>query len=94
MTRHARTVLAGVAAVSLVALAQLVDPATGKLELSIDPSLTRLLPEVNEFDAYAQELFERRDVILVVLAADPIFARTLVAQSRLVSPGPLCCRQV
>ncbi len=77
VTRHAGWVLVGIGGLSLLALAQLVDPASGRLRLGFDPSLTRLLPERDplvEYDAWARRLFGRRDVILVVLAAEPVFA--------------------
>jgi hydrophobe/amphiphile efflux-3 (HAE3) family protein len=76
VTRRAGLVLLLVAAVTLGALAQIVDPSSGSLRLIVDPSIDSMLPEDDAERRYydhVRRLFGSDETVLVALAADDIF---------------------
>jgi hydrophobe/amphiphile efflux-3 (HAE3) family protein len=74
-------------AVTLLALAQVVDPRSGEILLEIDPSENRLLPEKSEAKAFydfARRAFGSDETMVIALHADDIFTeRNLECVTRL-----------
>lgn len=72
-TLHPGRILAVVLALTLLALAGLVDPRSGEFRLSIDPSVNRLLPEDDpdrRFYEHIRRVFGSEDVVMLALASD------------------------
>jgi predicted RND superfamily exporter protein len=71
-----RLVAAGLIALTLVALAGIVDPLTGQPRIRIDPSLNEMLPADDPARKFYEELLERfgsDDVVVVALISDALF---------------------
>ncbi|MBW2273527.1 MAG: MMPL family transporter [Deltaproteobacteria bacterium] len=76
VTRRAGWMLALVAAATVLALLQLVDPLTGEMRLELDPSIDRMLPEGDEervYYDYIRRLFGSDETIVVALVDDDVF---------------------
>jgi predicted RND superfamily exporter protein len=72
-TRHPGRILGVVLAVTLLAMAGLVDPRSGEIRLGIDPSVNRLLPEDDpdrRFYEHIRRVFGSEDVVVLALASD------------------------
>jgi predicted RND superfamily exporter protein len=83
VTRRPLLTLLAVAALTVFALARIVDPRSGDLQLEIDPSVESLLPAGDESRAdyeYVRRLFGSDDTILVALTADDVFADAPLAR--------------
>lgn len=75
--RHPWAILAVVLVLSLIALAQLIDLRTGKLQLRVDPSDEQLLGQANEgwkFYQSARHLFGNDETILVAVESQDVFS--------------------
>ena len=75
--RYPWAILAVVLVLSLVALAQLIDLRTGKLQLRVDPSDEQLLGQANEgweFYQSARRLFGNDETILVAVESQDVFS--------------------
>lgn len=71
-TQHPGRILAAVIALTLLALAGLMDLRTGALKLAIDPSVNRLLPENHpdrRFYEHIRRVFGSEDVVMLALAS-------------------------
>ena len=71
-----RLVAAGLVALTLVALAGIVDPLTGRPRIRVDPSLNEMLPADDPARQFYEELLERfgsDDVVVVALISDALF---------------------
>jgi predicted RND superfamily exporter protein len=69
-------VLAGLAALTLLAIVELVDVRTGQLRLAVDPSLDRLMPDDDadrRFYDTLRQRFGSDETIIVALVDDPLF---------------------
>lgn len=67
---------AGLVALTLVALAGIVDPLTGQPRIRVDPSLNEMLPADDPARQFYEELLERfgsDDVVVVALISDGLF---------------------
>jgi predicted RND superfamily exporter protein len=76
ITERAGLVLLLTAALTVLALSQLVDFRTGAVRLKLDSSLDRLMPDEDDdrlFYESARKLFGSDETIVVALAADPLF---------------------
>jgi predicted RND superfamily exporter protein len=75
--RHPGAIVIAVLVLSLVALAQIIDPRSGELRLRVDPSDERLLGQTNEgweFYQSARRLFGNDETILIAVEAQDVFA--------------------
>jgi predicted RND superfamily exporter protein len=76
-TRRAGWVLVVVAAVTALAMVQIVDPLSGKMRLELDPSIDRMLPEGDEervYYDYIRRLFGSDETIVVALVDEDVFS--------------------
>ena len=76
ITRHARLLLGLVIIITGLAILQIIDVRTGKINLEIDPSVERLLSPDDEAYLFYQEarrIFGSDETILLLLQADDIF---------------------
>ncbi|HME72274.1 MAG TPA: MMPL family transporter [Myxococcota bacterium] len=76
VSRRARWVLLGIALLTAVALAGIVEIRTGSLRLPIDPSTDRLLPSTGDdrlFYDKVRRLFGSEEVLVVAFSAEDIF---------------------
>ena len=76
IARHASWLLVLTAALTLLALAQLIDFRTGALRLTIDPSLDAVStqsPAEREYSDLIRRRFGNREPIMVVMRADDLF---------------------
>lgn len=74
---HPWRVLLGVAALSLVALAGILDPGTGKVRLRVDPALNEMLPDDDAERRFYESLLQRfgsDDYLVVTLHGDALFS--------------------
>lgn len=81
IARHPWPVLAGVALLSAIALAGLVDLRTGALRLTVDPSPESLLPTGGpEREVYerVRRMFGSDEPFLIVLGTDDLFTRDVL----------------
>jgi hydrophobe/amphiphile efflux-3 (HAE3) family protein len=77
-TRRAGWLLALVAAITIAGAAQIVDPASGRIRLAVDPSIDAMLPEDDadrEYYEHIRLLFGNDETVLVALITDDIFSR-------------------
>jgi predicted RND superfamily exporter protein len=76
VTRHARSLLAIILVITVLALLQLIDIRTGELQLGIDPSVERLLAPDDEAYLYyqsARRIFGSDETIVLLLQSDDVF---------------------
>ena len=81
--RRAGWVLAGTLALTLLALAVLVDPYSGAIRLEVDPADDRLLSEDDEdrrFYDRVRDLFGSDDQLVVALVTDDVFTTEALAR--------------
>jgi len=87
ISRHTHPILLIVAAATLLALLQLVDVTTGRIQIQVDPSAERLLAaddEANKFYQSSRRIFGNDETIVLLLqAADVFSANNLDIISRL-----------
>ncbi|MCP5039440.1 MAG: MMPL family transporter, partial [bacterium] len=77
MIRHPGWVVVATLAVTAFFLTKIVDPRTGELQLEVDPSTDRLLPDGDERRDYldrVSKIFGNHDSVLVALATDDVFS--------------------
>lgn len=75
-------VLAGLAAITVVALHGIVDLRTGTPRIRVDPAIDRLLPDEDEdrrFYDRAREIFGDDEFVLLVVEADDVFRADVLA---------------
>ena len=74
---------------SALALTAIIDPATGKMRLNIDPSANRLFSEnmsAKQFYDKTRQLFGSDETLIITFASDDVFtADTMNAVSRKTS---------
>ena len=76
ISRHAHPILLIVAAITVLAVLQLVDVTTGRIQIQIDPSTERLLAaddEANVFYQSTRRIFGNDETILLLLQAEDVF---------------------
>ncbi|MEA3242138.1 MAG: efflux RND transporter permease subunit, partial [Pseudomonadota bacterium] len=87
ISRHTHPILLIVAAITVLAVLQLVDVTTGRIQIQIDPSTERLLAaddEANVFYQSTRRIFGNDETILLLLQAEDVFtAQSLDLISRL-----------
>jgi len=87
ISRHTLPILLIVAAITILAVFQLVDVTSGRIQIQIDPSAERLLAaddEANIFYESTRRVFGNDETILLLLQAEDVFsARNLELIARL-----------
>jgi predicted RND superfamily exporter protein len=76
VTDHPLWTILGVAALTLVAVAGIVDPRSGEPRIHLDPSLNRLMPEHDPqrvFYDRVRQIFGSDETLVVALVADDVF---------------------
>ena len=77
ISRHTHPILLIVAAVTLLAILQLVDVTTGRIQIQVDPSAERLLAaddEANKFYQSSRRIFGNDETIVLLLQAEDVFS--------------------
>ncbi|MBW2667520.1 MAG: MMPL family transporter [Deltaproteobacteria bacterium] len=77
-TRRAGWLLVLVAAITFAGAAQIVDPVSGRVRLTVDPSIDAMLPEDDagrKYYEHIRRLFGNDETVLVALITDDVFSR-------------------
>ena len=77
ISRHTHPILLIVAAATLLAILQLVDVTTGRIQIQVDPSAERLLAaddEANKFYQSSRRIFGNDETIVLLLQAEDVFS--------------------
>ncbi|MEN8801157.1 MAG: efflux RND transporter permease subunit [Thiogranum sp.] len=87
ISRHTLPILLIVASITVLALVQIVDVTSGRIQIQIDPSAERLLAaddEANVFYETTRRVFGNDETVLLLLQAEDVFsARNLELIARL-----------
>lgn len=77
VSRYTGLLLALITLLTLLAMGQIIDPATGQLKLNIDPSANRLIAEDSpskQFYNRTRETFGSDESLIITLSADNLFS--------------------
>ena len=77
ISRHTHLILLLVAAITVLAVLQLVDVSSGRIQLQVDPSAERLLAaddEANVFYQSSRRIFGNDETVLLLLQAEDVFS--------------------
>ena len=77
ISRHTHPILLIVAAATLLAILQLVDVTTGRIQIQVDPSAERLLAaddEANKFYQSSRRIFGNDETMVLLLQAEDVFS--------------------